>query len=192
MMIVMTESNKKDCRAKLARIRETLAPAYFDAANAQIQKRVFEFEPFCNARNTFIYMATSHEPQTWELIRKALSEGKGVYVPVCDSATEMSAVRISSKTLFSPNRFGIREPVGATEIMGPAHFDLAIIPCVSADLQGGRLGHGAGYYDRFLCQTKAAKLCLCFDALLSNTIPMDPFDVPMDYIITESKKVSCC
>ena len=187
----MTNNSKEVCRAKLKQVRENLPPAYIDTANAKIEQRVFGFAPFINAGNLCVYISTPWEPRTSGIIENALNNNKCLYVPVCVSRSDMIAVRVNSATQFAPNRFGIPEPIGRGETMEPALFDFIIVPCVSADLYGGRLGHGAGYYDRFLRETKAVKLCLCYDALLSDKIPMDALDVPMDYIITESKTVSC-
>ena len=65
------------------------------------------------------------------------------------------------------------------------NIDLAIVPCVSADLNGGRIGHGLGYYDKYLENTKMHKIGLCFVKLLEKEIPIEENDMKMDEIITE-------
>ena len=58
--------------------------------------------------------------------------------------------------------------------------------------KGKRLGHGGGYYDRFLAAgRKPVTLCLCFEALLSDSVPTEPHDVPADYLATEEGIFSC-
>ena len=71
-----------------------------------------------------------------------------------------------------------------TEIPFPS-IELAVVPCVCATPDGRRLGHGAGYYDRFLRAHPMPCLCLCFHALLLDDLPTGPTDFPMDAVITE-------
>ena len=73
-------------------------------------------------------------------------------------------------------------PEEGTEIPGP---DLILVPCVTATPNGVRLGHGAGYYDRFLAEHSAKTVCLCFGALLRGDLPAEETDIPVDLVITE-------
>ena len=95
------------------------------------------------------------------------------------------AVRISSLDELQPGTLGIPEPVNDRETAGIGSFSLALIPCVSAWKDGRRMGHGVGYYDRFLVDRHCKKFCLCYEALLSEQIPMDAHDIPMDAVVTE-------
>ena len=70
--------------------------------------------------------------------------------------------------------------------MNPESFDLVIIPGVAFDRQGGRLGYGKGYYDRFLEQTTAFRLALAFNFQVLEKVPTEKHDVPMNGILTES------
>ena len=75
--------------------------------------------------------------------------------------------------------------------MTPESFDLVIVPGVAFDRQGGRLGYGKGYYDRFLDQSLAFRLALAFDFQLLETVPTEMHDVPMDGILTENGFYFC-
>ena len=64
-------------------------------------------------------------------------------------------------------------------------FDLIIVPCLAAGRNGERLGHGGGYYDRFLASSTGKTVCLCFKRNILDEIPLDEHDVMMNLIITE-------
>ena len=49
------------------------------------------------------------------------------------------------------------------------------------------MGFGKGYYDRFLENTNAVKIGLCYDFQLLDNIPKESHDIPMNYIITEKE-----
>ena len=83
--------------------------------------------------------------------------------------------------------YGIQEPSPEKRIkMNPEIIDLVIVPGIAFDRQGGRLGHGKGYYDRFLQFTRAFRLGLAFDCQLLKTVPTESHDVPMNAILSES------
>ena len=67
--------------------------------------------------------------------------------------------------------------------------DLILVPCVAAAMDGRRLGHGAGYYDRFLAGRGAKTFCLCFGRLLREDLPAGPEDIRMDAVVTEDGAV---
>ena len=66
-------------------------------------------------------------------------------------------------------------------------IELAVIPGMSFDMKGNRLGRGKGYYDRFLAQIPHAyKIGICFDFQKikeEGLLPVTPTDICMDEII---------
>ena len=56
---------------------------------------------------------------------------------------------------------------------------------MAATPNGIRLGHGAGYYDRFLAEHPGKTVCLCFRKLLRSDLPAEDTDISMDLVISD-------
>ena len=88
---------------------------------------------------------------------------------------------------FVTGAYGIREPDRAVSVpVSPGELDLVLCPCVGFDDRCRRLGHGAGYYDRYLprCQN-AFVLAVAFDCQRLPCVETDAHDFPMDAVVTE-------
>lgn len=156
---------------------------YAKNSSDKIQQKVIASEQFQKSKSVFVYVSLPNEPATDLIIGTALEQGKTVCVPKCISDGKMIAVRIESMSDFKAVAFGIREPV--SDVAAENDFDLCIIPCVAASPDGRRLGHGAGFYDRFLKNFSTYKMCLCFRKNIFEDIPVDKYDILMDMIVTE-------
>ncbi|MBR0507606.1 MAG: 5-formyltetrahydrofolate cyclo-ligase [Clostridia bacterium] len=177
---------RKKALRKTIRARVNALPeSYRAAAGDAIQRQVLASAEYRTAETVFVYIAVPTEPDTRRIIERALSDGKRVCVPKCVSKTEMTAVRIKSLGDLAPGAYGILEPVDCSETAAPNEIDLILVPCVSASKDGKRLGHGAGYYDRFLAESRAKTLCLCFREALSDEIPTDENDVRVDRVLSD-------
>lgn len=176
--------NKKELRKRLRIISDSLSECYKKEAGRIIAENVTELPLFKESKSLFIYVSTQSEPDTYAIIEEAFKQDKDVYVPKCLSENRMQAVKLNSFDELHEGAFGICEPA-ASDTPSPESFDIAVIPCVSAWTDGRRLGHGAGYYDRFFENRKAEKICLCFEKMLSDEIPVSEHDVYMDFVITE-------
>lgn len=88
-------------------------------------------------------------------------------------------------------RYGILEPAAsAPQWQASNPVDLILVPGLGFDRHGQRLGYGKGYYDRFLSQTRSQHPNVLFagiaaQALVFEALPADPWDIPMDYLVTE-------
>ena len=154
------------------------------AAGESIQEKLLSSQLYASAESIFVYVSMPQEPSTARIISQALVEGKSVYVPKCVGKT-MLAVRIRNTDELIPGKLGIPEPERADETKMAGEIGLIIAPCVAASTDGRRLGHGGGYYDRFLQRERENAVCLCFRQLLCEDIPVDENDVRMKHIITE-------
>ena len=176
---------KKALRRKLRERAGTLDAAERLRADGAIRDAIQGSEAWQSAGAVFAYVSMWAEPDTRMLIEAALREGKTVFVPRCYPGRVMKAVRIDSLDALRPGTLGIPEPVDDSVCAAPGELALALVPCVSASRDGRRLGHGAGYYDRFLAEHRCRTMCLCYESLLCDAIPVDAHDVPMDAVVTE-------
>ena len=67
-------------------------------------------------------------------------------------------------------------------------IDVAVVPGLGFSPAGDRLGFGAGFYDRWLCEhLEMVKIGLGFDFQIVPEIPVAAHDVRMDLVVTESR-----
>ena len=183
-------SSKTEARAALRAAAGAIPPAEKAAFSARIAEAVLQSEAFRRASNVFIYVSLPGEPETRPLLLETLRQGKALYVPKCLKRPEMLAVRIRGLEELAPGPFGIPEPPAPAPYAAP-RLDLAVVPCVGVTPEGVRLGHGGGYYDRFLSGSAAVRLCLCFSSLVCLALPREAHDVPMDLVATERGLFAC-
>lgn len=176
---------KKRLRQEAAEIIGGFPPGALKEASQKITANILSSPLYRQAASLFVYVNMAKEPDTRVLIENAWMAGKKVYVPKCYGQGRMDAVRVLGWHDLAPGAYGIPEPTAAPAGSSFPAIDLAIVPCVRAAADGRRLGHGAGYYDRFLRAHPMPCLCLCFHALLLDDLPTDQLDVPMDAVITE-------
>jgi 5-formyltetrahydrofolate cyclo-ligase len=96
------------------------------------------------------------------------------------------ATATSSRWCTSPSKRPAAS--AASELVAPEEIDLVLVPCVAFDKNRNRLGHGAGYYDRYLplC-TRAKCIAVAFEAQRLPRVVTDAHDRRMDAVVTEKK-----
>lgn len=84
-----------------------------------------------------------------------------------------------------PGVWGIPEPDPSWAVLSPDTVTVFLVPGVAFDPAGGRLGQGAGYYDRLLPGTPGQKVGVAWSFQVVEQVPADPHDIPMDAVLTE-------
>ena len=134
-----------------------------------------------------VYTSKEKEVNTIPLITTLFERGNPVIVPII--VKEDVSLRLSYLRDFSalvPSTFGVPEPIGNEIPATGENVDTIILPMLGFDRTGGRMGYGAGYYDRFLAKNKnIQKIGIAFACQEYDNLPVDENDIPMDYIITE-------
>jgi len=101
---------------------------------------------------------------------------------------EVMAPQFADPDTWEVHRFGQLEPRSAAPIVEPGEVDLMLVPGLSFDVQGHRLGYGMGYYDRLIPRLRpdAVVVGVTLDALVVPALPREGHDARVNYLLTES------
>ncbi len=182
----MTAADEKRALRRRLRVLERSLPAdYRESSGRAIVSALLSMEAYRAAQCLCCFVGTGPEIDTRPLLRAALAARKRVCVPLCTGPGVMDARRISSLDELSPGALGIPEPPADAPPVSPAEIDFLIVPCLSCDRAGNRLGRGGGYYDRFLCDCRGVSVLICREAMLQDSIPTEPHDVRLSLVLSE-------
>jgi len=140
-----------------------------------------------SGETVMVFTSKEKEVNTKPLIEALFKEKNPVVVPIIQK--EDVSLRLSYLRDFSalvPSTFGVPEPIGSEIPAKPQDVDVIILPMLGFDRTGGRIGYGAGYYDRFLSKNPGlVKIGIAFGCQEMETLPLDENDIKMDLIVTE-------
>lgn len=184
----MTPASKSEIRAWLRqRIRE-LSPGAREEGSAALRERI-RFHPHWRfSRCVLLFAPREDEPDVWPLLQIALDEGKEVALPAFDPLIEAYGARRIERPAadLTTGRYGIREPSQGCLNVPLPRLDLVLVPGLGFTTDGARLGRGAGFYDRLLAGTHALRFGVGLDIQIVPHLPVEPHDLPMDYVLTPS------
>ena len=176
------QAARRAARQQLAQI----SPQEFSVIGAAMWQTLQAQPAWQNAESVFCFVGALHEPDTMPILQGALSAGKQLLVPRIAGPGQMQLVPLQSLEQLQPGAFGILEPGQALPaVPAGSGVQLAVLPCLAAARSGARLGHGGGYYDRFLANYSGRRLILCPEALLAQSLPTGPLDEPAQAVLTE-------
>ena len=150
-----------------------------------IMHRVEGLDYFTKADTVLAYWSMDDEVQTHDFVNRWYGR-KRVLLPCVEGDDLLLRQYTGPDCLRAGEQFGIGEPTG------PLFTDLEavqmiVVPGVAFDRKGNRMGRGRGFYDRLLKSApNACKVGVAFDFQLFDSIPTEPFDVPMDVVIAET------
>jgi len=155
----------------------------------QIKRRLFQDKSFQQAEFIMFYIAKSYEVDTIGMIEEALGSGKRVVIPVTkthEKSLTLSEIKDPKRGL-TKGPFGIYEPKREyMKAVDPKDIDVVIVPGVAFDKEGNRIGHGQGYFDRFLknLPSEIPTIGLAFKLQLVRKISTFSWDIPVTKLIT--------
>ena len=140
---------------------------------------------FQQAQTILAYYSLPDEVNTHSLIEQLLEKGKKVLLPVVIDRENMILREYTGRQDLKKGALHIMEPIGKQfPEQVYSQIDIAIIPGMSFDQRGNRLGRGKGYYDKFLQQVPYIyKIGICFDFQKVEQVPSGDTDIRMDEVI---------
>ena len=167
-----------------------------DWLSTEIFRRVLAQSWYIQAATVLWYVHCRSEVRTLSALHPQLRSDKRIAVPYCTSDEAgnkcLGLWRLESLEELVSGMWNIMEPPRqrwqeSDKQIASQDLDVVLVPGVAFDAQGGRLGNGAGYYDRLLQQVRpdTALAGICFESQLLPQIVMQSHDVAMNFIITE-------
>jgi 5-formyltetrahydrofolate cyclo-ligase len=164
---------------------EALPQEYIDRSNEGIYQNLISLPEFIEAKTIFAFYSLGREPNTLEMIGKALSMGKTVTLPLCYKGGVMEARAIKSLDELRVAMLKIPAPTENAPVVLPEMLDFIIVPALTFDREGYRLGVGGGYYDRYLLKTKAFTAGVARERLVRELLIHEAHDIPVKCLVTE-------
>ena len=168
-----------------------------NTVSRRIADRCAALPEYQSAATIMLYLDARSEVRTGTLLSASRARGQRVVVPYC-VGDDLGLFLLESPEELVRGTFGILEPRLELRGLPPKEvfvdrLDLIVVPGVAFDRQGGRLGHGKGYYDHLLRRARGetARIALAYECQMFPRIPVLPHDVPMHAVVTEAAVYRC-
>lgn len=148
----------------------------------------FEKSHYFKQNNMFaLYYSFPYEVATKEMIELLWNNAKQVCLPRMNG-NKLEFYLISNwDQLTIDNNQNIKQPLQSCFKVKTHDIDCMLIPMVAFDIDYYRIGHGKGYYDRFLAKKniKCQKIGIAFAMQkIPFVIEHDSWDIPLDFVFT--------
>lgn len=186
--------NKSTLRKIMQNKRNDLTRKEIQLKSQKLFQQLYRLPLYQDSSCIMSYVSIGQEVFTHEFIIQALKEGKKIIVPVTkpDTRELLLSQVLHFKEDLTIGHWGLLEP--KKEAMRPvpsSELDLILVPGLAFTMDGFRLGYGGGYYDRFLStlEKKPPTIGLSFELQLVDEFPVEDFDIPVDFILTEKRLI---
>ena len=183
------DESKAQLRSQLKALRVEMPDQERQQADRRIAEMVRASDAYRKADVLCAYVSFGCEVDTLRIIENAWLDGKVVCSPRCVSGSRaMEWYAYQDFNHFARSPFGVLEPDPSvlTQVCGFDSSAVALVPGLTFDYEGYRLGYGGGFYDYFLEKFPGVSMGLCrqrfYDCFL---IPKGPYDRPVDEVITD-------
>lgn len=179
---------KNDMRQEILKKRLLMDSRDAEIASGHIMHTLLELDCIKNARCIMAYSSHKNEPNLLPFMHALLDMGKDVALPYIATDDNLIAVAYNNDSVMKSNVYGIAEPIIMNE-SEQAEPDIVLVPGVAYDTAMNRIGYGVGYFDRYLKQTTAYKIGICFDMQIVPKIDAEPYDVAMDMLVSDRRVI---
>lgn len=183
-------SSKTEARAYFSALRNSISVGERKAKSEAVTATITAMPEFKNCDAIFLYSPIKSEVDVLSLFDIAISCGKRVAFPISikeSSTLDFRFVQSYDELLLGA--YNIYEPTANAEKAEFTKNSICIVPALAFDKNGNRLGYGKGFYDRFLNNFSGLSIGVTFSELLSDNLPADIHDVPVNTITTDKESV---
>ena len=176
----------------MRRARLELGAAEQQVAARSLARQVARLPGWAAFRRLALYLARDGEIDTAPLAAHCRERGITLFLPVLEQGNRLAFAEWHEGVELVNNRYGIGEPPPSSPRSTPGELDAICLPLLGWDREGGRLGMGGGFYDRTLGEGQGPLLVgLAHSCQEVPRVPREPWDVPMDFVATDTTLVRC-
>jgi 5-formyltetrahydrofolate cyclo-ligase len=186
-------NNKVYIRKSVIEKRDSITIDIKKEWDERILKKLIDNKSYKDSLVLFTFVSFGSEVDTHKIISCALNDGKIVYAPKIKSKDKgIEIFRINTLSDLKPGYFNILEPLENCPVGNIKDIDLILMPGIAFDRNGGRIGYGARFYDRFLTNINSdvTKLALAYQFQVLDEVPITEFDVKIDGIISNKELIT--
>lgn len=187
---------KKILRKKYILVRQHLSQETKNKESQGLVKQLLKTSFYQKAQYIAVYIATKNEISLQPIIQECWKDKKKTYLPTIQNS-HLLFVEYSQQTSLIKNKYNILEPQQSSSIK-TSMLDLVLMPLVTIDKHGNRLGMGQGFYDKtfhFLNNKPRPKkpflIGVSYESQNHPAIPNTPLDIPCNAILTHKTFYRC-
>lgn len=158
-----------------------------EQAGRDVARHLLASHEYQRSRRLLVYAALADELPLDYVVERAAVDDKRLLWPRVISEDRMCFSAVDRVESLVPGRYGVREPPAAApiEVLGPDV--LVLVPGVAFDAGGGRLGRGAGLWDRALVDARGAVIFgVGYELQIIDAVPREGHDRTIDALLTEA------
>ncbi|XP_014211576.1 5-formyltetrahydrofolate cyclo-ligase [Copidosoma floridanum] len=187
---------KAQLREKVKNILESIDVIEKKRQSQVVYEKLMSLPQYNESRRISIYLSTSNEIDTISILKDIFAKGKEAFVPRYNK-NKMEMVQLYSMEDFEKlplTKWNIKQPAiheNREDPLETGGLDLMILPGMAFTKNGKRLGHGMGYYDKYLESIALHKkqmpylIALAFKEQLFEDIPTNEKDIILNTVLTE-------
>ena len=179
------KEQKKLLRKLIAQEKKRQSASLLTTHSIALLEQIEKHPRFISATTVLLYHSLPDEVQTHAFVEKWYKLKKILLPVVVGDILELR--HYTGKSCLQEGAFHIEEPSG-DNYTKYQEIELAIIPGISFDKKGNRLGRGKGYYDKLLPLLSSYNIGICYQFQAQESIPHEDFDKTMDEVWTEEGK----
>lgn len=183
---------KAELRKRMRGLRKTTPLTACLERSTLIIAKLEAHPAFAAARNVALFwpIEARHEVDLRALDASLRERAVTVFYPAIDPETSlMTFKRVDDPATLEEAGYGFSEPASGAPIALPGELDAIIVPALAVDVDGHRIGYGAGYYDRALPAfvPPAVTFVVAYDYQLISEVPVTEGDLALAWVVTDRR-----
>jgi len=178
-------SQKRALRRRILALRDKLEPETRERHSAALRRVLGDLASYRSAKTVHLFVPFGSEVDTRPILEELWARQVRTVLPRVAANRQLDHLAVTGSEELKPGAWEIPEPVATCPAVDPSQVELILVPGVAFDRQGGRLGYGGGYYDRFLAACPAPRIALAFALQIVDEVPRESHDLLVDDVLTE-------